>query len=186
MKWIRRVCFGGMCLLILAKSADAADPDRVLLLHSFGPDFSPWNTITPPFREALRKLAPNPIDLYEASLQAERFGVSPAREEGPFIDYLNALLPDRKPRLIVAMGAPVTRFVLRNRARLFPSSPLLIATSDVRTYQDLALTANDTACPTIYDPTVHIDHILRLLPDTDLIESFCSENEQDVKHLGIR
>ena len=48
MKWIRRVCFGGMCLLILAKSADAADPDRVLLLHSFGPDFSPWNTITPP------------------------------------------------------------------------------------------------------------------------------------------
>ena len=169
MKWIRRVCFGGMCLLILAKSADAADPDRVLLLHSFGPDFSPWNTITPPFREALRKLATNPIDLYEASLQAERFGVSPAREEGPFIDYLNALLPDRKPRLIVAMGAPVTRFVLRNRARLFPSSPLLIATSDVRTYEDLALTANDTACPTIYDPTIHIDHILRLLPDTDHI-----------------
>jgi signal transduction histidine kinase len=169
MKWIRRICFGGMCLLILAKSADAADSDRVLLLHSFGPDFSPWNTITPPFREALRKLAPNPIDLYEASLQAERFGVSPAREEGPFIDYLNALLPDRKPRLVVAMGAPVTRFVLRNRARLFPSSPLLIATSDVRTYEDLALTANDTACPTIYDPTVHIDHILRLLPDTDHI-----------------
>jgi signal transduction histidine kinase len=67
------------------------------------------------------------------------------------------------------MGAPVTRFVLRNRARLFPSSPLLIATSDVRTYEDLALTANDTACPTIYDPTVHIDHILRLLPDTDYI-----------------
>jgi signal transduction histidine kinase len=169
MKWIRRVCFGVMCLLVLAKSADAADPDHVLLLHSFGPDFSPWNTITPPFREALRKLAPNPIDLYEASLQAERFGESPAREEGPFIDYLNALLPDRKPRLIVSMGAPVTRFVLRNRARLFPSSPLLIATSDVRTYEDLALTANDTACPTIYDPTVHIDHILRLLPDTDHI-----------------
>ena len=91
--------------------------------------------------------------------------MSPAREEGPFIDYLNALLPDRKPQLIVAMGAPATRFVLRNRARLFPTSPLLIATSDVRTYEDLALTANDTACPTTYDPTVHIDHILRLLPD---------------------
>jgi signal transduction histidine kinase len=138
-------------------------------LHSFGPDFSPWNTITPPFREALRKLAPNPIDLYEASLQAERFGESPAREEGPFIDYLNALLAGREPRLVVAMGAPVTRFVLRNRARLFPSSPLLIAVSDVSTYEDLAFTANDTACPTSYDPTVHIDHILRLLPDTNHI-----------------
>jgi signal transduction histidine kinase len=158
-----------MCLLMLAKSAAAADPDRVLLLHSFGPDFSPWNTITPPFREALRKLAPNPIDLYEASLQAERFGESPAREEGPFIDYLNALLAGREPRLVVAMGAPVTRFVLRNRARLFPSSPLLIAVSDVSTYEDLAFTANDTACPTSYDPTAHIDHILRLLPDTNHI-----------------
>ena len=169
MKWIHRVCFGMMCLLMLARSAGAADPDRVLLLHSFGPDFSPWNTITPQFRDALRKLAPNPVDIYDASLQAERFGESPAREEGPFVDYLNALLPDRKPRLIVAMGAPATRFVLRNRARLFPSSPLLIAVSDVRTYEDLALTANDTACPTIYDPTVHIDHILRLLPDTEHI-----------------
>ena len=169
MKWIRRVCFGMMCLLMLARSAAAADPDRVLLLHSFGPDFSPWNTITPPFREALRKLAPNPIDLYEASLQAERFGESPAREESPFIDYLNALLAGREPRLVVVMGAPVTRFALRNRARLFPSSPLLIAVSDVSTYEDLALTARDTACPTSYDPTVHIDHILRLLPDTDHI-----------------
>src|SRR5262249_59795645 len=103
MKWMRRFCFGGMFLLALANPADATGPDRVLLLHSFGPDFSPWNTITPPFREELRRLAPNSIDLYEASLQAERFGESPAREEGPFIDYLNALLPDRNPTLIVAI-----------------------------------------------------------------------------------
>src|SRR5262245_20677084 len=47
-----------------------AEPQRVLLLHSFGPDFSPWNTITPRFREDLRKLSLHPIDLYEASLQA--------------------------------------------------------------------------------------------------------------------
>jgi signal transduction histidine kinase len=64
------------------------------------------------------------------------------------------------------MGAPATRFALRNRPRLFPSSPLLIASSDVRTYSDLALSANDTACPTLYDPAINIDHILHLLPDT--------------------
>jgi signal transduction histidine kinase len=166
MAWMHRLCLGGALLLAAAGPGHAAGPDRVLLLHSFGPDFSPWNTITPPFREELRKLAPNPIDLYEASLQAERFGESPAREEGPLTDYLNALLPDGSPRLVVAMGAPATRFVLRNRARLFPSTPLLIAVSDVRTYEDLALTANDTACPTTYDPTIHINHILHLLPDT--------------------
>ena len=166
MKWMRRFCYGGMFLLGLANPADAAGPDRVLLLHSFGPDFSPWNTITPPFREELRKRSPRPIDLYEASLQAERFGESPAPEEGPFNEYLNALFPADGPRLVVAMGAPATRFVLRNRSRLFSSSPVLIASSDVRTYSDLTLTAKETACPTTYDPAVHIDHILQILPDT--------------------
>jgi signal transduction histidine kinase len=162
-----RASLAGIILLLFAAFKPAvAAPQRVLLLHSFGQDFSPWNTITPRFREELRKQSPYPIDLYEASLQAERFGESPAPEEGPFIDYLNALFPARDVRLIVAMGAPATRFVLRNRQRLFPSSSMLIASSDVRTFSDLTLTANDTACPTTYDPAVHIDHILRLLPDT--------------------
>jgi signal transduction histidine kinase len=180
MKWMRRFCFGGMLLFVLANAADAAEPHRVLLLHSFGPDFSPWNTITPRFREDLRKQSAYPIDLYEASLQAERFGDSPAPEEGQFIEYLNALFPARDLRLIVAMGAPTTRFVLRNRPRLFPSSPLLIASSDVRTYSDLTLTANDTACPTTYDPTVHIDHILQLLPNTTniVVATGASPSEQ--------
>src|SRR5262245_25001619 len=122
MKWLHRFCFGGMCLLALANLADSAELHRVLLLHSFGPYFSPWNTITPRFREELRKQFPHPIDLYEASLQGERSGDSPAPEEGPFIDYLNALFPARDLRLIVAMGAPATRFVLRNRPQLFPRS----------------------------------------------------------------
>ena len=169
MKWMRRLCLGGAFLLIPVNLVHAAEPDRVLLLHSFGPEFSPWHTITPPFREELRKQAPRPVDLYEASLQSERFGESPAPEEGPFIEYLNALVPARDLKLIVAMGAPATRFVLRNRARMFPSSPLLIASSDLRTYEDLTLAANDTACPITFDPAVHIDHILRLLPGTSNI-----------------
>ena len=150
----------------LANPVDAAEPYRVLLLYSFGPYFSPWNTITPAFREELRKQFPHPIDLYEASLQGERSGESPAQEEGPFTSYLNALFPARDLRLIVAMGAPATRFVLRNRAQLFPSTPLLIASSDVSTFSDLTLTANETACATTYDPAVQIDAILQVLPNT--------------------
>jgi signal transduction histidine kinase len=166
MKWMYRFCFGAMLLVALANPVDAAEPYRVLLLYSFGPYFSPWNTITPAFREELRKQFPHPIDLYEASLQGERSGESPAQEEGPFISYLNALFPARDLRLIVAMGAPATRFVLRNRAQLFPSTPLLIASSDVRTFSDLTLTANETACATTYDPAVQIDAILQVLPNT--------------------
>jgi hypothetical protein len=87
-------------------------------------------------------------------------------EENSLIGYINALFPQRDLKLIVAMGAPATRFVLRHRAELFPSAPLLIASSDVRTFSDLTLGNNDTACATFYDPTVQIDTILRLLPDT--------------------
>jgi signal transduction histidine kinase len=166
MKWIRRFCFGAMVLLALANSADAAEPLRVLLLHSFGPYFSPFNTITPQFREELRKRSPHPIDIYEASLQSERSGQVPAPEEGLFIDYLNSLFPTHDLSLIVAMGAPATRFVLRNRPRLFPSSPLLIAASDVRTFSNFALAANETACPTKIDEVEAIDHFLKILPDT--------------------
>ncbi len=64
------------------------------------------------------------------------------------------------------MGAPATRFVLRNRSQLFPSIPLLIASSDVSTFSDLTLTANETACATTYDPAVQIDAILQVLPNT--------------------
>lgn len=158
-----------MFLLALTGSVWAVEPDRVLLLHSFGPEFSPWSTITPLFREELRKRASRPVDLYEASLQSERSGESPAPEERPLIDYLNALVPAHDLKLMVALGAPATRFMLRNRKQLFPSSPLLIAISDVQTYADLPLTGNDTACPTTYDPTINVEDILRILPETRTI-----------------
>ncbi len=66
MKWKYRFCFGAMLLFALANPVDATEPYRVLLLYSFGPYFSPWNTITPAFREELRKQFPHSIDLYEA------------------------------------------------------------------------------------------------------------------------
>jgi signal transduction histidine kinase len=162
--WMRRFCFGGLLLLALANLADADEPHRVLLLHSFGPHFAPWNTISTRFREELRDQSPHPVDLYEASLQGERFGEP--LDERPFIDYLRGLFAGRDLPLIVAMGAPAARFMLRNRPQLFPSSPLLIAAADVRTFSDSTLTLNDTAVATTFDQALHIDNILQILPDT--------------------
>ena len=58
MKWIRRICFGGTCLLNAARSADAADPDRVLLLHSFGPRLLTLEHDHAAVPRSARKLAP--------------------------------------------------------------------------------------------------------------------------------
>ena len=60
-------------LTVAAISAAAAEPKRVLLLHSFGPQFVPWVFFAGQFREELFRQMPGKIDLYEASLEGSRF-----------------------------------------------------------------------------------------------------------------
>ena len=114
--WLGRICLTVMVLLAAIDIA-AAQPKRILVLHSFGANFGPWNAISARLREELRKQSPAPIDLYENSLQAERSGDPPG--ERRLLAYLNGLFEDRNPDLIIVIGAPAARFVLRNRARIF-------------------------------------------------------------------
>ena len=74
----------------------AAEPQRVLLLHSFGPHFAPWSTISPQLREELRKRASRPVDLYETSLDSAR-SAEPA-DDRPLVDYLRTLFAQRPPK----------------------------------------------------------------------------------------
>ena len=53
-------------LLVSAPATHAAGLERVLLLHSFGADYSPWDETAISFRAELFSLSPEPIDLYEA------------------------------------------------------------------------------------------------------------------------
>ena len=71
-------------LMLIAIEAVAAEPRRVLLLHSFGHAFSPWSDMAASFGSELVKNSAEPIDLYEVSLDTARFR-SP-QEEGPFVD----------------------------------------------------------------------------------------------------
>jgi signal transduction histidine kinase len=145
-------------------NAATGTPRRVLLLHSFGPHFPPWNTISTRFRQELRDQSPYGIDIYEASLQGDRF--SPSDEEGPFINYLHALFTERGLDLVVALGAPATRFVLQNRPKVFPSTPLLITAVDERTFSDADLARNDTMVRVRFDEVQQIESILQVLPHT--------------------
>jgi hypothetical protein len=40
--------------------------------------------------------------------------------------------------------------------------------------------------PVNYTRPFSIQYNVRLLPDTDVLEAFCNENEKDVRHLGAR
>ena len=92
--------------------------------------------------------------------------VRDSRDEGPFVDYIHALLSERKPDLIVPIGAPAAFFVQRNRARLFPMTPMLVVGADLRRIPGAALTGTDTAVLLNLDLPAYLKNILRLRPET--------------------
>jgi signal transduction histidine kinase len=145
-------------------SASAAEPKRVLLLHSFGPQFVPWVFFAGQFREELFRLSPDKIDLYEASLEGARFQ-QPA-EERPIVDYLASLFGQRKLDLIVTIGAPATIFVQKHRSQFFPSIPLVIGGPERRAINYDTLTPYDAPVPVALDFADWIKNILQVLPET--------------------
>jgi signal transduction histidine kinase len=150
--------------LLFVLDPAAAQPRRVLLLHSFGPHFAPWSFASGHFREALIEQSPDVIDLFEASLESARF--MQFDDHAPVVEYLRSLFAGRRLDLVVAMGAPAARFVQHYRSQLFPSTPLLITGTDQRTFSDVPLTAEDTAVAVTVDLTKFVENILQVLPDT--------------------
>jgi hypothetical protein len=162
--WMRAVLCGVTFLMFATVGVSATDPRRVLLLHSFGPDYSPWAETAASFRAELFKQSPSPIDLYEASVFTARFETP--QEEGPFIDYLRALFSDRSLDLIVAMGAPAANFVQRHRSLLFPSAPMVMTGLAQTRVSEAPVSTNDTVVALALDLRDYIRNILRLRPET--------------------
>ena len=116
---VRAIWWSLAFLMVAVIAADAAEPRRVLLLHAFGHAYSPWSDMAGSFRAELIRKSPEPIDLYEVSLDTAR--AHEPQGEKPFVDYLQALFSGRKLDLIVPVGAPAAFFVQPNRPQLFPT-----------------------------------------------------------------
>src|SRR4051812_22517939 len=153
-----------IALIFGAAGPAAAEPKRVLLLHSFGPQFVPWVFIAAEFREQLFRQSLDKIDLYEASLEGARF--LEAEEEGPTVDYLANLFKARKIDVAVTIGVPAALFVQKYRTRLFQSVPLVIGGPEQRTVNYSKLTSNDAPVAVAIDFKNWIENILQVLPDT--------------------
>src|SRR6187551_830227 len=113
---IRRICpAAGFVLFLLTSfayaAAAAAEPKRVMLLHSFGRDFKPWSEYAKSIRAELSRQSPWQLEIIEHSLITARF--SDQNPEAPFVDYLQALFVSRPVDLILSIGAPAAGFVQR-------------------------------------------------------------------------
>jgi signal transduction histidine kinase len=145
----------------------AGKPKEILFLHSLGSEFQPWATWTRSMRRELNQQSPWPLNFEEHSLVTALRGNEGAEPE--FVEYLKALYSERKPNLIVAIGAPAARFVQKYRADLFPTTPMLLAAVEVRRVEPSMLSTEDTVLATRVDHTAVFKNILRLLPDTKSI-----------------
>ena len=166
---IRRICASAGLGIFLAVSlgcptAFAAEPKRVMLLHSFGRDFKPWSEYAKYIRSELDRQSPWPLDIIENSLVTARF--SDENPENPFVEYLSALFDKHPLDLIVSIGAPAADFVQRHRQQLFPTTPMVFTAVDQRRVQYSNLTENDAVVAVRINYLSAFESILQVLPDT--------------------
>jgi signal transduction histidine kinase len=166
---IRHICATAGIIIFLVTSLGcpagfAAEPKRVMLLHSFGLDFKPWSEYAKAIRAELVRQSPWPLDIVENSLVTALS--SDEDPEAPFVEYLRALFAKRPLDLIVSIGAPAAAFVQRNRQRLFSATPMVFTAVDQRRVQYSSLTTNDAVVALRINYLSAFENILQVLPDT--------------------
>jgi signal transduction histidine kinase/ABC-type uncharacterized transport system substrate-binding protein len=164
MGWARKAWMAVTLLALAAGNATAAEPKRVLLLHSFGWNFQAEDAFAGYLRTDLAEKSPYALDRYEVSLEIARF--TDGEQDDAFVGYLRALFATHPPDLIITMVSPAARFIQRHRQDLFPSTPVIFAALDARAIKDATLTGNDTTVAVSIDLNAAIENILRTLPNT--------------------
>jgi hypothetical protein len=146
-------------VLLFSSPSFATEHKRIMVLHSFGREFRPWNEYANAIRAELDRQSLWILDVQEHSLISARSTDSGA--DLPFVEYLRSLYMDSPPDLIVVIGAPAALFIQRYRAQLFPATPMLITAVEQRRVQFSNLTENDTVVAVRHDFRFLFESFLR-------------------------
>jgi signal transduction histidine kinase len=159
-----------VCLIVTGgvHAAEAERPKRVLMVHSFGSSAPPFTTHSTAFETTLTQELGKRVDLDQVSLDMARYA-QPDMEEA-FVEFLLKRLAKWQPDLVVAIGSPAGRFVVKFRDRLFPGTPVIYTGMDRRTVPLDAITKNATFVGEDFKLVGLVEDILQLAPDTTNIE----------------
>ncbi len=136
----------------------------MLLLSSYGNEFSYFSQVVTDFRSELDRIEGRSCDYYQVALELARFDSD--AYQAPFVDYVNAIVAQRRPELVVTLGGPAARFGQMHRERLFPDVPLLYAAVDSQLQDMSKLSPLDSIVPLAIDLAAAPEAALQLLPDT--------------------
>jgi signal transduction histidine kinase len=143
--------------------AQAQPPKRVLMLHSFGPEFG--DLYARDMRVQLSRQLPGRFELYEEWLVSARF--TERQEDAAFASYLNTLFAEHPIDLVITLGAPAANFVQRYQQSLFRTTPELL--TDVEERRASSLTPNETVVAIAVSFPAVVQNILRVRPQTSML-----------------
>jgi signal transduction histidine kinase len=144
-----------------------AQPKKILILHTFGPNFEQGAAWSREIQRELNQQSPWPLNIQEQSLITALDGDDAA--EAKFLEYLKTLYAQRPPDLIVSLGGPAAIFIHKHKADLFPTTPMLLAAVEVRRVDPSMVSNQDVVAGARYDQISAIENVLRLLPETKTI-----------------
>jgi signal transduction histidine kinase len=159
-----------VCLIVTlgVHAAEEGPAKRVLMVHSFGSSAPPFTTHSTAFETTLTQEMGKRVDLDQVSLDMARYA-QPDMEEA-FVEFLLKRLAKWQPDLVVPIGSPAGRFVVKFRDRLFPGTPVIYTGMDRRTVPPDAITKNATFVGDDFKLAGLVEDILQLAPDTTNIE----------------
>src|SRR5882724_10559856 len=117
---------GFVCLILLTHTTTAAEPKRVLIVHSFGLAAPPFTTHSTAFETELTETMGERVDIDEVSLDMARYADLDMQEA--IVELMRKRQAKWQPDLVVPIGSPAGVFVAQYRDRLFSATTPIIYT----------------------------------------------------------
>jgi signal transduction histidine kinase len=168
--WLKRLVhmwIAAAVVLLVSIGETAAQPKKIVVLHSYDRNFEPGAVWSREIRNQLGRQSPWPLEIQEHSLVTAVNGNDAA--DAKFVEFLAALYAQRAPDLIIGLGAPAARFVQQHRTDLYPTTPMLLAAVELRRVEQSLLSEQDAVVAVQFDQVALVENILRLLPETKTI-----------------
>jgi hypothetical protein len=137
---------------------------NVLVLYSQEREMAAYAPFDKALRSQLESAADHPLTVYTEYLDLMRF--PDENQQQKLVDYLRVKYSSRKIDLLFAVSPLALKFLVKNGGALFPGTPLVFASVNIRVLETLSLKPNITGIAVKRDIRDTLDIALRLQPDT--------------------